>query len=145
MPGRLPRPEIQRLFEQADVYLAPARQESFGIAALEARCAGLPVVAMACGGVSDFISHGAEGFLAESDADMARAAAALLKSPDWLRDIQQHNRVSDPLMTWPRVLELTADAYRRAAFLVSRKPAGAEQIDSVGAQSSATSVGGDPG
>ena len=38
--------EIRDLYRRADGYVAPSHQESFGIAALEARAAGLPVVAM---------------------------------------------------------------------------------------------------
>ena len=42
LPGSMTRFEIQQLYAGADVYLAPAELESFGVAALEARCAGLP-------------------------------------------------------------------------------------------------------
>ena len=35
---------------RADVYVAPAVLESFGLAALEARCVGLPVVGVSAAG-----------------------------------------------------------------------------------------------
>jgi glycosyltransferase involved in cell wall biosynthesis len=38
--GGLSREQVRSLYLQADVYVAPAYQESFGIAALEARAAG---------------------------------------------------------------------------------------------------------
>ena len=63
LPGRLTRFEIQQLYASADVYLAPAELESFGVAALEARCAGLPVIAMASGGVGEFVRPDIEGYL----------------------------------------------------------------------------------
>ena len=64
--GRLTRDEIRELFSSADIFVAPANLESFGIAALEARCAGLPVVAKARTGIREFVEHGREGLLARS-------------------------------------------------------------------------------
>ena len=45
LAGRIPRGEVLDELLAASIYVAPAPKESFGIAALEARCAGLPVVA----------------------------------------------------------------------------------------------------
>ena len=55
--------------------------DRFGIAALEARCAGLPVIAFAGTGVSDFISHDRNGLLVADDAGMVEAIRALAWSP----------------------------------------------------------------
>jgi glycosyltransferase involved in cell wall biosynthesis len=117
LTGRLDRARIRPLLSTADVFLAPATQESFGIAALEARCAGLPVVAMAGGGVGEFIRHGQEGFLVHSDDEMVQVTADLLSSSR-LRTMQEHNRLSAPDMTWPRVVGLSLDLYRRAGASV---------------------------
>ena len=81
LPGQLPRSEIRDVLAAADLYVAPAVLESFGIAALEARSAGLPVVAKACGGVGEFVTGGTEGVLATTDQDMARALSRLIESP----------------------------------------------------------------
>jgi glycosyltransferase involved in cell wall biosynthesis len=105
LPGRLTRYEIQQLYAKADVYLAPAELESFGVAALEARCAGLAVVAMASGGVGEFVREGVEGFLVDSHQSMAGLTAELLRSAARLRTIQAHNRSTDPAMTWDRVIK----------------------------------------
>jgi glycosyltransferase involved in cell wall biosynthesis len=111
-PGYLTRFEIQQLYGSADVYLAPAELESFGVAALEARCAGLPVVAMASGGVGEFIRTGIEGYLVNSDAEMVTTVAALL-SDDALRSrIQNFNQGTQPAMTWERVVTQHLAAYR---------------------------------
>jgi glycosyltransferase involved in cell wall biosynthesis len=130
-PGRLTRAEIQQLYAAADVYLAPAELESFGVAALEALCAGLAVVAMASGGVGEFVRHGVEGFLVDSDDAMARVTADLLADPAGLRQVQEHNRTSDPGMTWDAVVgrhlqvyaallpqpALSADSLRSASWM----------------------------
>jgi glycosyltransferase involved in cell wall biosynthesis len=51
MTGQLSREQIRDIYSAADVYVAPAGRESFGLAVLEARSAGLAVVAMRSGGV----------------------------------------------------------------------------------------------
>jgi phosphatidylinositol alpha 1,6-mannosyltransferase len=109
--GQLSRPQIRNLLAGADLYLAPARAESFGLAALEARCAGVPVVAMSCGGVDEFIRHGVNGALVRDDDDLARTAAGLLGDPALLRRMAEHNRSTTPPTTWERVLPMNAAAY----------------------------------
>jgi glycosyltransferase involved in cell wall biosynthesis len=111
LPGRLTRYEIQQLYLSADVYLAPAELESFGVAALEARCAGLAVVAMASGGVGEFVRDGLEGFLVDSHQSMAEVTAQLLTDRPLLRKLQAHNRSSQPAMTWPMVIHQHAALY----------------------------------
>jgi glycosyltransferase involved in cell wall biosynthesis len=119
LPGRCSRDEIRELYRRADVFVAPAHLESFGIAALEARCAGLPVVAMAHTGIREFVAHGVEGLLASSDADLAAALARLARSPGLRGRITEHNRTVVPPMTWDDVLARSDDAYKRAATLLS--------------------------
>ena len=71
--GSLPALRIREIYRDADLYVAPAKLESFGIAALEARCPGLPVIAYACTGVADYIVDGRDGLLVDDDAAMVDA------------------------------------------------------------------------
>jgi glycosyltransferase involved in cell wall biosynthesis len=114
LPGQLGRPDIRSLLHASDVYLAPATHESFGIAALEARCAGLPVVAMAQGGVGDFIRDGVEGLLVQSDGQMAAATAGLLADRTRLAAMQRHNATTSPPVTWDSVIASTVEIYAAA-------------------------------
>lgn len=116
LAGRCDRETIHRVHAASDVYLAPATLESFGIAALEARCAGVPVVAMQVGGVGEFVQHGREGMLVRSDSEMAQVTADLLRSPDRLQAMREHNRTTEPGTTWDNILDLTLAAYRRAGM-----------------------------
>ena len=75
LAGRCDRETIHQVHAASDVYLAPATLESFGIAALEARCAAVPVVAMRVGGVGEFVRPGREGMLVGSDSEMADVTA----------------------------------------------------------------------
>lgn len=58
--GRVGPDAVLGLLADADLYVAPAVLESFGLAALEARCVGLPVVGHAGSGLVDFVDDGVE-------------------------------------------------------------------------------------
>jgi hypothetical protein len=103
----------------AHLYLAPAKLESFGIAALEARCAGLPVIGMARSGLSDFIDDGTAGYLVDTDEQMAALTARLLTHPDQLETIRSHNLQHPPSADWAGVLELHRRLYARAGETVA--------------------------
>jgi glycosyltransferase involved in cell wall biosynthesis len=114
LPGRVPRSSVRERYASADVYISPARLESFGIAALEARTSGLPVVARSGSGVAEFVSDGVNGFLADDDDSMA-AALARLASDDALRTgMRRHNVDEPPAQDWPHVAELAEAEYLRA-------------------------------
>jgi glycosyltransferase involved in cell wall biosynthesis len=81
--GRIPRQEVLTELLSASLYVAPAPMESFGIAALEARCAGLPVVANRRSGVCEFIRDRVDGILVADDTEMAVALAELVLDEDW--------------------------------------------------------------
>ena len=47
----------------ADLFLLPSEQESFGLAALEAMAAGVPVICSDTGGLPEVVEHGQTGYL----------------------------------------------------------------------------------
>jgi glycosyltransferase involved in cell wall biosynthesis len=112
--GRLDRERMLEVFAASDVYVQPSVRESFGLASLEARTAGLPVVARSQTGTTQFISEGVQGLLASDDEGLARAIVRLGRDRALLRGISEHNRTTPPRDAWPQVLEAVADAYRRA-------------------------------
>ena len=120
LPGQLPRCEIRDVLAAADLYVAPATLESFGIAALEARAVGLPVVAKDRGGVGEFVTNGTDGILATTDGDMARALARLVESTPLREGIRAHNCAVAPAFGWADALVRTDQLYARSADLVGR-------------------------
>lgn len=114
LPGRLEREDIRQIFSRSDLYVAPAELESFGIAALEARSAGLPVIASRHGGVGEFIADGTEGFLAGSDDEMVHAMAALAVDGHTREAIAAHNRMVPPSVGWESVLDRVDVLYAAA-------------------------------
>jgi glycosyltransferase involved in cell wall biosynthesis len=120
LPGRQTRAQIRDLYRRADVFIAPADLESFGIAALEARCAGVPVVAKAASGIREFVGDGRDGLLVDDDAGMIAAIAGLCREPSLRALLAGHAGTEPSPVTWPSTLALTEAAYREAAVLVGR-------------------------
>ncbi|WP_344878027.1 glycosyltransferase [Nonomuraea antimicrobica] len=115
LPGRHTREQIAKVLESADVFVAPAPRESFGIAALEARAAGVPVVARAQSGVADFVADGTEGLLGRTLGDLARAVARLCSDAALRGSIAAHNRATPPAAgSWDTVLAGFDRAYEQA-------------------------------
>jgi N-acetyl-alpha-D-glucosaminyl L-malate synthase BshA len=79
---------VDELLACADLFLLPSKNESFGLAALEALACGTPVIASNMGGLPEVVTHGETGFLFPlgSVEEMADAGIALLKDQDlWTR------------------------------------------------------------
>jgi len=114
LPGRVARADLADAYLAGGIYLAPTRMEAFGIAALEARTAGLPVVAMSTSGVADFVIDGVNGLLARDDAGLVAAGRKLVADDDLRERIRAHNLTVAPEQTWTAVLEKAIAEYERA-------------------------------
>jgi glycogen(starch) synthase len=121
LPGRVSRDELRELYWQSDLYVSAARLEAFGIAALEARAAGLPVIARAGTGVEDFVQEGVNGLVAATDDEMAVATAELVTDDRLRARLATHNRRTAPAQDWPAVLDLVLAEYARAQRLRERR------------------------
>ena len=114
LAGRIDRGQLKTDYREADLFIAPAFLESFGIAALEARCAGLPVLAMRGTGITEFVEDGREGLLADGDDAMAAALIRISRDDELRHGIAEHNRITQPPTAWPKVLDRVNDEYARA-------------------------------
>lgn len=117
VPGRLSQASLRDLYGRADVFVSPADRESFGVAALEARAAGLPVVARRDGGAADLLVDGVEALLADDDAAAGRALGRLLWDAGLRGAIAAHNRTVPVVFTWEATTRLVDRAYALAAEL----------------------------
>ncbi|MFZ2013298.1 MAG: glycosyltransferase [Nocardioides sp.] len=112
--GRVPRREVLSELLSASIYVAPTPKESFGIAALEARCAGLPIVAYRRSGATEFIRDRVDGILVANDAEMVGALADLVLNVELRERISTHNNLVAPAFDWDDVLGHTDALYRKA-------------------------------
>lgn len=79
--------EVERYFAESDVIVLPSRGEPFGILALEAMSAGVPLVASRSGGLVEFLEDGETAVLVEEGkAEAFASAIRRLLDDDSLRE-----------------------------------------------------------
>jgi glycosyltransferase involved in cell wall biosynthesis len=129
LTGAADHARIARIYADADFYVAPAHLESFGIAALEARSAGLPVIAHAHSGIADFITDRVDGLLTRDDADMTARIAELASDPAGLANLARACAQVAPVITWARVLRQCDALYEQARHGAAvERPAGVDAV-----------------
>lgn len=90
--GRLSQPELHRLYAQSDVFIQLSIKEAFGLAAIEARATGLPVIGRSGNGFVEFVEPGFDGQLFESDEEVARYLVRLCSDRGELQRLQSNAR-----------------------------------------------------
>jgi N-acetyl-alpha-D-glucosaminyl L-malate synthase BshA len=68
---------MEEMLPLADVFLLPSSSESFGLVALEAMSAEVPVVCSNAGGLPEVVEHGVTGFLHEPEHVAGHTASVL--------------------------------------------------------------------
>ena len=100
--GNVAPAELERLYRAADVFAFPSVKEGFGLAALEALAAGLPVVASDLEVFGSFLQHDRTALLTpvgDSDA-LAAALARLARAPGERERLRRSARPIVAAHTW---------------------------------------------
>jgi len=106
--------EIRDLLHRSDLFIAASRQESFGIAAFEARSAGLPVLGYAGNGLVEFIEDGLEGLLVPDAAGMVDGLHELLADPAELERLRKYTVSTPPRISAESAVADVFALYERA-------------------------------
>jgi glycosyltransferase involved in cell wall biosynthesis len=111
--GPLPREELAAVYADADVFVLPSGYENFGMVAAEAAAAGAAIVLTdRCGVAECFAGRGAV-VVPYEEARLRDALARLLDDRDLRRRLGEEAREVAGEWSWPRVVELQEDVYRR--------------------------------
>ena len=112
IPGLSPDdPELLQALKTAYCFILPSRHEPFGIAALEALDAQVPLIASAVGGLRDFLVDGENALLFEdNDIDSLLQASSRLDS---LKDkLVANGNVTAKNYNWQSIAARLTDIYR---------------------------------
>jgi glycosyltransferase involved in cell wall biosynthesis len=115
LPGQQSREALRALYASAHVFVLPSERESFGIAALEARAAGLPIIAMLAGGARDFITPGVNGLLARDQRELGMFISRLAIDEPLRRFIANRNLVAPAEYDWAAVVRMHRAVYDAAS------------------------------
>ena len=105
---------VASVLARSTLFALPSRREAFGLALLEARAAGLPIVARASGGVPEIIEHGRQGLLATTPQAFGDAIATLLTDDALRQRFAAASRDGLEAYDWDRVVDRHEAVYRRA-------------------------------
>ncbi len=120
LAGREERQAIRDRLQSADVFLLASRLEAFGIAALEARAAGLPVVTMAQSGARDFLVDGKDALLVPDDAALAAAIRRLVTDTPFREALQAAAAAPPAGVDWVDVAPRYEQEYEAAIAAAAR-------------------------
>lgn len=98
-PGFLTDEEIAELFQESDVFIMPSVSEPFGIVALEAMQAGVPVVISTQSGVSEVVKNAIKVDYWDT-VKMAERVCSLLKNPKSRVSLAEKGRKEAEKLNW---------------------------------------------
>ncbi len=108
--------EIERILCMSDLFLLPSETESFGLAALEAMAAKVPVISTNTGGLPEVNIHGETGFMSNVGdvADMARNSLRILKDEALLEQMKEAAYARAQTFSIQNILPRYEELYERA-------------------------------
>jgi glycosyltransferase involved in cell wall biosynthesis len=115
MPGRVTDEDLRTLYREATVFCLPSRYEGFGLPALEAMAAGVPVVAAAAGAIPEVVGDAAL-LVAAGDTDaLARGLERVLADAPTASRLVAAGGARASGFTWDRCAVQTCSSYLAAA------------------------------
>ena len=114
-PGQVDYGTIIDLLVCSDIYFSPSIIESFGMATLEAMCAGLPCVVTDIPGSRDLVSRDFGICVKSRDVDaMSTALKKLIENSALRREMGEKAHLEANKYNWPNVAQLYTEAYKKA-------------------------------
>ena len=119
--GYVPDDDLKELYAESSLFLFPTLYEGFGLPALEAMAAGLPVVASNTSSIPEVVGDAGLLFNPLSIDDGARAVVEVLESRDSQEALSRAGVARARAFTWERTGRATLEGYKRAHEILRSK------------------------
>lgn len=108
-------PEARRaLYDSAMICVMPSHTEGFGLPALEAMTAGVPVIVADQGALPDVVGSAGELFPAGNEEALAVALDRLISAPDRRAQMREAGLTQSRAFSWTSTAERTREAWTHA-------------------------------
>jgi glycosyltransferase involved in cell wall biosynthesis len=105
--------DLPALYASADAFLCASTTETLGLVILEAMASGIPVAAVAAGGVGDHLRDGVNGLAFAADpAAIADSIVRLTEDAEMRRRLGAAGRAWAVAIGWDRELDRLVESYR---------------------------------
>lgn len=113
--------DVEKIIGVADLFLLTSETESFGLAALEAMAAKIPVISTNTGGIPEVNVHGYSGMLSDvGDVDgMAKNAIAILKDEKILEQFRRNAFEQAKKFSIEKILPMYEKLYEEVVHTVA--------------------------
>jgi glycosyltransferase involved in cell wall biosynthesis len=98
-----PRPDVESYYAAADIYVAPSLEDAFALPPAEAMACGVPVIVSSRAGVSEIVTHGADGLVLRdptSADELAELIHQLCEDSSLLKCISKQSIQTAQNYTW---------------------------------------------
>jgi glycosyltransferase involved in cell wall biosynthesis len=109
--GEVSRETVFNLLDKTDIFVLPSRQEAFGVVILEAFLKKVSVVARNHSGVSDLITHGKTGLLADDNDQVVRYIEELITKPQFAESLSTAAYQELSRYQWRNIAEQIENVY----------------------------------
>jgi phosphatidyl-myo-inositol dimannoside synthase len=109
------RPDPLAYYAAADAVVAPSREDSFNLPAIEAMACGVPVVVSRHAGVSELVDDGTHALVVDEPEDIDRLATAIERAlePDVASELGRNARALAERTNWDANADRTAELLMR--------------------------------
>ncbi len=105
-------PELDALYQSADLYVLPSVSEPFGITPLESLVNGTPVIVSYQSGVAEVLRHALKVDFWDTD-ELANQIIAVLRHPVLYQTLKQYGGEEVKKITWTAAAQKCLDLYHR--------------------------------
>ncbi|MFH1405092.1 MAG: glycosyltransferase family 1 protein [Patescibacteria group bacterium] len=105
--------ELVELYASACIYVFPSRMEGFGLPALEAMQAGVPIACAHAGSLPEIVGSAAEYFSPNNTDDIAQTLGRLLSNQQLRENLVQRGFEQIQKYSWTEMAERIIDIYNK--------------------------------